>query len=100
MSTYTDAYLAPRVTPEYEAQAQSDVDAAGTFTEEWTARLKILRVYILICMESTSAPDDTFSTKLSHYRKEYERALVQAKATKADSSGTTAVLFSIPLERA
>jgi hypothetical protein len=98
--TYADPYLARHVTDEREARAALDVDALGTFPTLWRDRLIVLRVYLLVCIESTADPQDAFSAKLAHYRREFETTLGQARAEVAEAAGTTVVFASIPLERA
>lgn len=94
---YEDAYLAGLVTTDREQRAAADVALAGTFPADWTERLVVLRVYILICLESTAAPDDAFSAKLAHYRSEYRATL---RAAQAAAAGETFVFAALPLDRA
>lgn len=100
--TYTDAYLAPLVTPDRETRAIAEVAAFGTFPTEWTERLVRLRAYVLVCLESAKAADDLFTAKLSAYRKEFDLQLPLAKAAQDALTSTSGLggLFSIPLERA
>ena len=100
MSDYADAYLAPLVTAEREARAVDDVLALGTFTTDWTGRLEVLRVYILICLESTNSPEDAFSAKLAQYRREFQTALIAARQATAAESGDASIFASVGLERA
>jgi hypothetical protein len=96
---YADPYLTRLVTDDREERATADVDAVGTFADPWRARLIVLRVYVLICIESIVDPSDAFSAKLNQYRKEYEQALIVARAARA-TTDAPAVFASIPLERA
>ena len=100
--TYADSYLAPLVTPGREDRAVADVSDLGALPAAWVARLVVLRVYVLTCQECQKAPDDTFSAKLSTYRKEYADTLAQARAAQAAqaSPGGGGSFFSVPLERA
>lgn len=100
---YADAYLAPLVTQAREDQAASEIAMLGAFPVEWTQRLTVLRAYVITCTESMKAPDDTFSAKLSAYRREFDAALPQARAAQAAvDAGTTpggSSVFSVALER-
>jgi|GEM_PF-1509878 len=104
--TYADGYLAALVTVDRETRATADVTALGTFPAAWVTRLVILRAYIIACIECQKSPDDTFSAKLSSYRKEYAEALPQARAAQqaadlaADgvSLGVSSI-FTVALER-
>ena len=98
--TYPDAYLSKFCTEEREERAFADVDALGTFAEEWRNRLTILRCYILACLEHQADPEDLFSAKLKNYNKEYDAMLAQARAATPDESGTNLPIFSVTLERA
>lgn len=99
--TYTDYYLASRVTTAIETTAFSDVDALGTFPTTWRNRLTIIRAYILTCLELGGQDADTFAVKLAQYRKEWEFVLMQAKHAQATVDPTVAVpVFTIPVERA
>ncbi|MBB1161471.1 hypothetical protein [Aquariibacter albus] len=102
---YADAYLAPLVTEEREARAAADVAELGTLPAAWVARLVVARAYVLTCLESQRAADDTFSAKLSAYRKEWDSTLAQARAAQAAadaaSGGTgSASIYTVALERA
>lgn len=102
--TYTDAYLMPLVTEAREAQATTEVAELGAFPEDWLARLVIVRAYVLTCLESMRAPDDTFAAKLAAYRKEFDHLLPQARAAlqAAQAAAGTQVrgsLFTIELLR-
>jgi hypothetical protein len=94
---YPDAYLGPLITDAREAQATSDVADLGTLPASWVARLVVLRAYVIACLESQRAPDDTFAAKLSAYRKEYEVVLSQARAAQAsiEAAASTAGAGSI-----
>lgn len=100
MTTYADAYLARLVTEEREARALADVAALGTFTADWTTRLQVLRVYILICLESTNSPDDAFAAKLTQYRKEFTQALLAARQASAAETGVAPIFTFVTMERA
>ena len=100
MTTYADDYLEPLVTSEREARAADDVAALGTFNADWVARLQVLRVYILICLESTAHPEDAFASKLKQYRIEYASAIVAARQATSAESGTVSIFASVGLERA
>ena len=82
-NTYPDAYLAALVTQARETQAIADVAALGTLPAAWVTRLVILRAYIITCLESGRAPDDTFATKLAAYRKEWPDTLTRARSAQA-----------------
>lgn len=98
---YQDQVLATLITPERELQAMSDVDDLGTFSESWRARLILLRVYILTCLEFASAKDDPFTLKLGQYQAQFDAALAAARqAAEAAKAAAAAGLFSIPLGRA
>ena len=104
--TYTDSYLKNRVTEDIEATAMEEIDAIREFPDDpidWREKLVVLRTYILSCLEQTSASDDVFAVKLTHYRKEYDstlsRAHAAANALEADQSQIIS-LQSIDLERA
>lgn len=99
MLTYYDAYLQPLVTQDYEDRAEADVDALGTFATEWRDRLVVLRVYVLLCLESMSAADDLFAAKLAQYRKEFDATFGKARAATTDSSGNPLPVLSISWER-
>lgn len=103
---YADAYLARHVTPARETQAVRDVAMAGTFPDEWVARLVVLRAYMITCMECQQAPDDLFAGKLSSYRKDYTDAIPLARAAQeaaAEDAGTAPAggggIFTIDLQR-
>lgn len=98
--TYADAYLAPLVTTERESRAADDVAALGTFTTDWTERLRVLRVYILICLESSNSQEDAFAAKLKHYRGEFNTALIAARQASAAESGSPSIFAAVGLERA
>lgn len=105
--TYTDGYLAPQVTTAREDKAIAEVDALGTFPTEWRDRLVICRAYVITCIECMRSADDTFSAKLSAYRKDWEALLVQARLAQAAAeaaAGTPQLgggsFFTVPLERA
>lgn len=104
--TYSDAFLAGRVTEDREDRAQADIADMGTFPDEWVERLCILRAYIIVCTECMQSSDDTFSAKLAAYRKDYADTLGLARAAQqvADVEAGTAItgggsLFSIDLQR-
>lgn len=99
--TYFDAYLKGHVTLEREARAVAEVATFGSFASDWTARLVVLRAYVITCLECQAAPDDLFAQKLKHYRQEFDTLLVQARnATPAPDGKPARALFSINLERA
>jgi len=101
MFNYTDAYLKTRVTNAIEKQAIADVAVSGNFPDEWNQRLAIIRAYIPTCLEFGGAAGDTFESKLTHYRKEYDFTLAQAKRALAAKDTTQNIpIFSIPIERA
>ena len=104
--TYTDAFLATRMTLAVETRAIADVADLGTLPATWVARLGVLRAYIVLCMElMTGQQDDAFGAKLAAYRKEWGDMLTQARAAQAAldaAAGTTtggASVFTINLER-
>lgn len=96
---YDDAYLAPLVTPEREDRALDDVRAIAAFLPEWEDRLMVLRVYILICLESSVDSNDTFAAKLKMYREEYQHALTSARQALGAESGVASIFASVSLER-
>lgn len=96
--TYQDVVLAPLISSDIEDQAVTDIDTLGTFPEAWRARLILLRIYILVCLDYASTSDDPFSVKLAFYRAEYDEALPLARAASLVTATTS--FFSVPLERA
>lgn len=98
--TYEDAYLARFCTEERETRAFDEVDFLGTFSAEWRNKLTVLKCYVLACLENQADPDDLFSAKLTNYKKEFEFALAQAKASTPDAEGIIPPILSVPLERA
>ena len=98
--TYYDAYLKNHVTTEREDRATAEVAEYGAFAAEWTARLVVLRTYVITCLECQAQPDDLFAQKLKHYRSEFETVLAQARAATPDDDGNPLPVFSVPLERA
>lgn len=96
---YPDAYLARHCTDEREARALAAVDDLGTFATGWRERLAVLQCYVIACLECQADAEDLFSTKLKTYRAEFDRQLSMARAATPDAAGT-ALVFSIPLERA
>lgn len=99
--TYFDGYLKTHVTDEREARATAEVATFGSFAGDWTARLVVLRAYVITCLECQGATDDLFAQKLKHYRQEFDALLVQARNATPVADGKPArALFSINLERA
>lgn len=96
---YPDAYLARHCTDERETRALAAVDDLGTFATGWRERLAVLQCYVIACLECQADAEDLFSTKLKTYRTEFDRQLSMARASTPDDAGT-ALVFSIPLERA
>ena len=87
---YKDALLKAKVTEEIEARAAEEVAADGEFTyldesgEEvtfHTERLRKLRAYIIIGLESATgaAGADPYAAKVATYREEYRQALAAAR---------------------
>lgn len=98
---YADAYLKSQITEEREIRAIEDIERLGImFSDEWMQRLVILRAYIIACLECQAQPDDLFAQKLKHYKAEYETTLATAQSAAATTAGSTAPIFSIPIERA
>jgi len=97
--TYSDPYLSPHASAEREARALEDVRSAGDFPTEWEERLQVLRVYILICLESTVDDEDTFSVKLKQYKAEYQAQLIKARAAEAAAAGSVPIFASVNLLR-
>lgn len=104
--SYTDAFLAPRVTQAREDQANDEVTQLGTLPEAWVSRLTVLRCYMITCTESMQSNDDTFAAKLASYRKDYDTALPQARAAQAKAeaeAGTPSTggssFFTVDLSR-
>jgi hypothetical protein len=90
--TYSDAYVAAKITTDREARAIAEVAQLGTLPDTWVKRLGIIRAYIITCLECASAPDDMWTTKLSAYRKEFDTALPQARGAQSlveSASATT-----------
>jgi hypothetical protein len=100
MLTYSDPYLGVYANEERELRALNDVNLLGTFSTEWTERLQVLRVYIIICTESLQSSDDIFSVKLKQYMTEFKNVLALAQADTATTTSTPQLLFSISMERA
>lgn len=98
--TYFDAYLKSHITEERETRAAAEVAEHGTFSADWTARLTVLRAYIITCLECQAQPDDLFSQKLKNYRSEFDSVLAQARAATPDESCAPVSLLSVSLERA
>jgi len=96
---YPDAYLARHCTDERETRALAAVDDLGTFATGWRERLAVLQCYVIACLECQADAEDLFSTKLKTYRAEFDRQLSMARASTPDDAGT-ALVFSVPLERA
>lgn len=96
---YPDAYLARHCTDERETRALAAVDDLGTFAAGWRERLAVLQCYVIACLECQADAEDLFSTKLKTYRAEFDRQLSMARASTPDDAGT-ALVFSVPLERA
>lgn len=90
--TYNDAYLAPLITDKesWETRAIADVAEMGTFPAPWPAKLAVLRVYILCCLESLADETDVFSAKLKQYQPEFKAALNAARQA-ANAATTTPV---------
>ena len=107
MTTYTyhDGYVAAHVTIDRENRAMTEVAQLGTLPSAWVDRLTILRAYILTCIECSKTPDDTWTAKLSAYRKEYDTALPLARSAQAviDAQSNTltggASIFTCDLQR-
>lgn len=99
MITYRDAYLKKFCGSELETLAYQEVDDLGTFTTSWRDRLATFKVYMLICLENQSNPDDLFSDKYDRYKKEFDGALAKAETVTPDADGNYAPIFSIELER-
>lgn len=97
--SYPDAYLARHCTEEREARAFAAVDQLGTFAAGWRNTLAALQCYVIACLECQADAEDLFSTKLKTYRAEFDRQLSLARAATPDATGT-ALIFSVPLERA
>ena len=103
--TYNDGYVASYVTADREDRAMIEVAQLGTLPSAWVDRLTILRAYILTCIECSKTPDDTWTAKLSAYRKEYDAALPQARTAQAviDAQSKTltggASIFTCDLQR-
>lgn len=100
INTYFDAYLKSSVTEERETRAGLNVAEYGAFAADWTARLVVLRTYIIVCLECQAQPDDLYSQKLKNYRNEFDAVLAQARADTQDAEGHPLPVLSVPLERA
>jgi hypothetical protein len=97
---YNDAYLTKRMTFEREQQAIDDVARYGVTDSYWLEQLTVYRAYVIACVEDMSSPDDTYSAKLKHYQKEFDKALGEAKASKETiDTGVTASLWSTQIGR-
>jgi hypothetical protein len=100
VNTYFDAYLKSHVTEERETRAASEVSEYGTFAAEWSARLTVIRAYVITCLECQAQPDDLFSQKLKNYRTEFDAVLAQARAETDDADGNPLPTLTVSLERA
>lgn len=96
--TYTDAYLKQRITSSIEQRAFDEVDAVGAFADDWRDKLAVIRAYILTCLEFGGEQNDTFSVKLSQYRREWDFSLALARASSSDTSSARG-LHSLTIER-
>ncbi len=91
--TYTDPFLSRLVTDAREQAAISYVESIASLNQEWRDRLVVMRVYISICLESLKGgDDDVYSSKLSHYKKEFDSTLQIAKQS-AQNGITVAPIF-------
>lgn len=98
--SYNDAYLAKRMTIEREQQAIDDIERHGITDVYWLEQLTVYRAYVIACIEDMSSPDDTYSAKLKHYQKEFDKTLGEAKASKATTdTGITASSWSCEIGR-
>lgn len=104
--TYSDGYLKNLVTDARELRAMVEVAELGTLPANWVTRLTITRAYMITCVECMKEPNDTFAAKLTAYRKDFDQALVQARAAQAliDAEAGTLTgggsMFTVPIERA
>jgi len=96
---YRDSYLAPLMTTEREGRALAEVDRIAAFPTAWRETLGVLRGYILTCLESNAAGEDVFSVKLKQYQREYDAALVQARAALNVAALAPTVPLSVPILR-
>ena len=87
---YHDALLKTDVTPEVESRAIADVAFDGSFSDEWLAKLVVLRAYFIICLDQSTTPDDAFSVKMKYYEKEYKNTLLNARA-RSNAASTTSL---------
>ena len=102
---FTDPFLVRRVTPERIAAAEADVAAltsAAQFSDFWRARLVVLRAYVIAATENQAEAGDLYAEKIAHYSREYDRALVQARAQAqaAQAGSAGAQMYSVPIARA
>lgn len=86
---YHDDLLKTRVTPEIESRAVADVGLDGNFPDEWLVKLVVLRVYLIICMDKSTNPDDAFAMKMKYYKDEYKNTLLNARARSNQTSSTS-----------
>jgi len=64
-------------------------------------QLTVYRAYVIACIEDMSSPDDTYSAKLKHYQKEFDKALGDAKASKVTvDTGVVTSSWSAEIGRA
>ena len=98
--TYTDGYLKTRITNALEDRAAADVAELGDFPAPWPDKLTVLRAYLLCSLESTAESEDVFSLKLTQYRKEFDRALQQARIAANTAQQIPGIPLMISLERA
>ena len=86
---YHDDLLKTRVTPEIEARAVADVELDGNFSDEWKVKLVVWRVYLIICMDKSTSPEDAFAMKMKYYKDEYKNTLLNARARSNTSSSAS-----------
>ena len=105
--TYTDSYLAPRMTDSIEQRAIHDVTGMGLadqsvsktlITPSWAERLTIVRAYIICCLEHMGQEDDTFTLKLKSYQEEWLFLLKEARASGAQTANGGS-LWSVAIAR-
>jgi hypothetical protein len=102
--TYFDATLAKRINDDYESRAIADVNSLGFTNTVATAylyqQLVIYRCYQIMALELSTANDDIYAQKLTHYRKEYDavskqfkNALLTAATVQPSASSRKSISF-------
>lgn len=95
-----DAYLDSLITTEITEQATNYVEAVhSSITDTYFKEMLIaLRVYILVCLDNQSEPDDIFATKKTDYKEMFKEVLENAESKQSASESKSTLSF--PMERA